>query len=544
MPHRVRSTRVAGLAMAATAVVLVGGTLTSCSSAGSASAESSVDRVLLVGKFHGHAGQYRTIQAAVDAAHSGDWILVAPGDYHEADDLHGALAHADRGGFGGVVITTSDIRLRGMNRSTVVVDGTKAGSPACSGNPADQQLGPKGKDGKAIGRNGIVVYKAGNVSVENLTVCNFLAGSGHSGNEIWWNGGADSGNVGLSGYSGSYLTATSTYYGGEKTAAQYGVFSSNASGTAVWNQIYANNFNDSGMYVGACLQVCGITIDHAWMEYNALGYSGTNSGGSLVVENSQFDNNQDGFDTNTQIGGDPPAPQNGACANGALGPITHTKSCWVFVHNDVHDNNNPNVPKAGSASAGPTGTGMTISGGKNDTVMDNTFSNNGAWGVLFVPYPDSDKPVLGQTCATTGGIEQAGLGCIYDPQGDALLDNTFVNNGSFGNPGNADYGQIVFNAGRTVNCYAGNIAPSGSAPPDLAQLQPTCNGTKMTTANTGGALLAQVLCDTGFAACPSGANYPQATGVVMHPLPADLPTMANPCTGIPSNPWCPKGRPT
>lgn len=540
MAHRVQWTRRAALAVAATALALTSGTLSSRSSA---SAASSGDRVLLVGTFHGHAGQYRTIQAAVDAAHSGDWILVAPGDYHEADDLHGAPAHVDQGGFGGVVITTSGVHLRGMNRSTVVVDGTKAGSPACSSNPADQQFGSVGKDGKAIGRNGIVVYKAGDVSVENLTTCNFLAGSGPSGNEIWWNGGADSGKVGLSGYSGSYLTATSTYYGDEKTAAQYGVFSSNASGPAVWNQIYASNFNDSGMYVGACLQACGITIDHAWMEYSALGYSGTNSGGSLVVENSQFDNNKDGFDTNTQIGADPPAPQNGACPKAAISPITHTKSCWVFMHNDVHDNNNPNVPKAGSASAGPTGTGMTISGGKNDTVMDNTFSNNGAWGVLFVPYPDSDKPVLRQTCANTGGVEQAGLGCIYDPQGNALLNNTFVNNGSFGNPGNVDFGQIVFNAGRTVNCFAGNTAPSGSAPPGLEQLQPTCNGTKMTAANTGGPLLAQVLCDTGFGGCPPGANYPQATGVVMHPLPADLPTIANPCRGIPSNPWCPKGKP-
>ena len=43
-------------------------------------------RVLLVGTFHGKAGQYKTIQAAVDAARSGDWILVAPGDYHETAD--------------------------------------------------------------------------------------------------------------------------------------------------------------------------------------------------------------------------------------------------------------------------------------------------------------------------------------------------------------------------------------------------------------------------------------------------------------------------
>ena len=62
------------------------------------------------------------------------------------------------------------------------------------------------------------------------------------------------------------------------------------------------------------------------------------------------------------------------------------------MHNDVHDNNNPNVPRAGSAAAGPTGTGMTLSGGRNDTVMDNRFSDNGAWGILFVPYPDDSSP--------------------------------------------------------------------------------------------------------------------------------------------------------
>ena len=53
------------------------------------------------------------------------------------------------------------------------------------------------------------------------------------------------------------------------------------------------------MYVGACKQLCNITISHAWMEYNALGYSGTNSGGAIVITHSMFDNNQDGFDTNT-----------------------------------------------------------------------------------------------------------------------------------------------------------------------------------------------------------------------------------------------------
>ena len=67
------------------------GVVAACSSAGhsangSASAAGARGRVLLVGTLHGHAGRYTTIQAAVDASHPGDWILVGPGDYHETAD--------------------------------------------------------------------------------------------------------------------------------------------------------------------------------------------------------------------------------------------------------------------------------------------------------------------------------------------------------------------------------------------------------------------------------------------------------------------------
>jgi hypothetical protein len=225
-----------------------------------------------------------------------------------------------------------------------------------------------------------------------------------------------------------------------------------------------------------------------------------------------------------------------------MSPITHTHSCWVFMHNKVHDNNNPNVPKAGNASEGPTGTGMTISGGRNDTVMDNEFSSNGAWGVLFVPFPDSGTPSLDQTCAGSGGHPLPGFGCVLDPEGNALIGNTFSHNGFFGNPSNGDYGQIVINAHLPQNCYSKNTAPNGSAPPNLEQTQPTC-GPLTTAANTGGSLLAQVLCDTGNGTCPAGTKYPQTTGVVMHPLPKTLGSMPNPCDGVPTNAWCPNGHP-
>ncbi len=197
------------------------------------------------------------------------------------------------------------------------------------------------------------------------------------------------------GYLGSYLNATSTFFKDENTAAQYGIFSSNWNG-GTWDQTYASNFNDSGYYIGACKQQCNQVVNRAHAEFNVLGYSGSNSGGNLVVKNSEFDNNQDGFDTNSQNGDNPP-PQNGACPGNKISPITHTHSCWVFMDNFVHDNNNPNVPAAGSAAAGPVGTGMSVSGGRNDTVMHNRFVHNGAWGVVVIAYPDSGPPCTGGT---------------------------------------------------------------------------------------------------------------------------------------------------
>jgi hypothetical protein len=295
------------------------------------------------------------------------------------------------------------------------------------------------------------------------------------------------------------------------------------------------------MYVGACQQICNVTITHAWMEYSALGYSGTNSGGSVVIEHSQFDNNKDGLDTDTQIDGDPPAPQNGDCPHGATSPVTHTRSCWVFVDNFVHDNNNPDVPQAGAASNGPTGSGMTVSGGINDTVMDNRFVHNGAWGVLFVPYPDENPPVLGQSCAGTGGFEFSGFGCVYDPKNDALLHNRFQDDGFFGNPSNGDFGQLALSAKEPQNCFRANVAPDGSTPSDLEAAQARC-GPRTTASSVNSTLLSQVLCDTGFGQCPPGANYPPFTGVVMHPLPR-LATMPDPCQGVPANRWCRGGRP-
>src|SRR5262245_31741323 len=88
---------------------------------------------------------YTSIQAAVTAAQQNDWVLIDAGTYNEA-----------------VYITTPNIHLRGMDRNQVVVDGQHG-----------------------VG-NGIEVWKADGVSIENLTVRDFDRPdrNGEDGNEI------------------------------------------------------------------------------------------------------------------------------------------------------------------------------------------------------------------------------------------------------------------------------------------------------------------------------------------------------------------------
>src|SRR5947209_6173760 len=112
-------------------------------------AASASARVLIVTQRHVSYPHYGTIQAAVNAAYLGDWILI------------------DRGVYVGTVrISTPRLHLRGIDRNAVIVDGR-------------HRVG-----------NGIVVTANG-VWVENLTVRNFdrrTREDSADGNEVWWEG--------------------------------------------------------------------------------------------------------------------------------------------------------------------------------------------------------------------------------------------------------------------------------------------------------------------------------------------------------------------
>jgi Periplasmic copper-binding protein (NosD) len=210
----------------------------------------------------------------------------------------------------------------------------------------------------------------------------------------------------------------------------------------------------------------------------------------------------------------------------------------------VHDNNNPNVPTTGSAEAAPTGGGVVISGGRNDTVSGNTIYNNGAWGVLLVPYPDTSTPPPVAHCE--GGIGTTFEGksaCYFDDWGSEITKNTLTNNGFFGNQGNVDLAEIssLENPG---NCWHANVDTSGTvtSEPKAIQSPPHSEcGIPDAGESLASPLGAQVACDTGFfGECPKTvvANYPKLEKVVMQPLPKQT-SMPEPCLGVPKNGWCP-----
>jgi hypothetical protein len=502
---------------------------------------SSGPKVLLVGSYHGVRGDYTDIQSAIDAAAPGDWVLVGPGDYHERADYR-QDGGADEAG-GAVLITTPGVHLRGMDRNTVVVDGTKAGAAKCSPARNDQDLGPRNPVDAQVGRNGVFVSKVDGVSVENLTTCNFLNGHG-GGNAIWFNGGDGSGTVGMGSFRGDYLTATSSYFEEGHPQPEYGIFVSNVGGIGVIDHSYASNMADSSYYIGACPD-CQTWLVNAHAQNSALGYSGTNSGGRLVIAKSEFDNNKTGISTNSQNNDDAPSPQEGACPAG----VTTTSaigSCTFFIGNYIHDNNNPNVPSSGSANLGPVGTGMVLAGGRHDTLALNRVEHNGAWGLLLVPFPDtSTNPPAVANCA--GGIDHPGdllgsLGvtCYFDDFANEVTGNAMANNGFFGNVTNGDLADL---SGQhdVGNCWHGNTNPAGitSSPENLQTTHGTCG-----VPNAGADLLSplslQVICDTeAFGPCATTPeqSYPRKTQVSLLPVPSQ-PTMPNPCAGAPRNRWC------
>ena len=399
-----------------------------------------------------------------------------------------------------------------MNRNTVIIDGQHKVA------------------------NGIEIFKASNVWVENLTVRNFDFGSGclveSCGNDIWWNGGAGSGKIGAHGWYGSYLTAYDTGLKGG-----YGIFTNNEV-EGSWENIYASGFNDSGMYLGAC-QECKARITGATMENNALGYSGSNSGGRLLIENSLFRRNSAGVVPNSENPGDAPPPQDGEC-NRPEQPTTPTPTisstkiprCTIIRNDLITENNNLTV--AGAGAAGELwGVGVILPGDAADLVEKDIIASNPINGVLGLEYPNPFPPV-----ADT----------IFFPlTGNRVSSNLFIHNGYdpaySGSPFTGDvmltggYGELFGGpeAHSTNNCVSGNVFTDATFP---AKIEGEWGCQNTTTPNPG-------FGGFGPGGLPATIEYilrnkgeSDARSPVGQPAPPPQPTMPDPCSGVPKNPLC------
>jgi hypothetical protein len=471
---------------------------------------------------------FRKVQTAVDAARPGDWVLIWPGVYHEK---------SARWPTAGVWIGTPGIHVRGMNRDKVIIDGSDGSARHPCPSSAKLQDTNHG-----VGRDGIVVWKASGVTIQNLTVCDYLAGNnGRHGNEIWWNGGDGSGKLGIGAYHGSFLTATSMYGPADihsPNLAQYGIFVSNARGPGLIDRSYSANMADAAYYVGACQRECNTALVRDVGTNSALGYSGTNAGGRLVIMDSLFTRNRTGLAPNSLNNDDAPPPQDGRC------PGSATKSCLIIEHNRIVGNNNANAPTFGLMPA--VGTGVEISGGAYDTVRDNVIANQGSWGVVTHDYPDLEKPPPGSHCQ--GGIENQpfpGI-CLFTAHGNLVYGNLFVHDGFFRNKTNSDLATVGLlpNSANPRNCFFGNHAANRrltSSPANIQSAAVDGRPCGKQGTSTDGALVVQLICATGATGlgipCPAGSHYPKQTRIALAPLPV-LPTMALPCAGVPANGFC------
>jgi hypothetical protein len=434
-------------------------------------------RVLDVTKRHVGFAHFTTIQGAVNAARAGDWIVIDRGIYAET-----------------VKITKSSLHLRGLDRNQVVVDGRHR-----------------------KGVNGIEIFKANNVWVENLTVRNFdrPTNNGKAGNQIWWNGGDASGKIGSRGWYGQYLTAYDTGLTGG-----YGLFASNTV-NGFLKHVYASGFADSGIYIGACPD-CNALVDDALVERNALGYSGTNSGGRVIVQNSTFRNNAFGVSPNSLNNDDQPPPQNGAC-NSARAPrplptfsSTTISRCSIFRRNRVENNNNLTTPESSGTDA-PWGVGFEWPGNYADLVENNTIRGNVNFGILAFenpnPFPLTSKTIY------------------FQVSGNKFANNTFTNNGT--RAGGADIGLEggLFGTKTSVNnCFTGNRFRT-SIPADI---EGTWGCQNTTTPNGDSDLIGTILKLLNEASPKTAANPTSLRRPRGQRAPGRQPTMPRPCAGAPT----------
>lgn len=346
---------------------------------------------------------------------------VAPGD----------LVLLDRGVYAGdVQVTTPGITLRGIDRNAVVFDGEHE-------------------------RGNAITVSADDVALENMRARDF------TGNGFYW--------TGVEGYAGRYLTT--------ERIGLYGIYAFD-SVDGVFEDSFASGSADAGFYIGQC-EPCEAVVRRVTAEFNALGYSGTNAGGDLFIEDSVWRDNAAGVVPNS-LDSQEFAPQSEGT---------------VIRDNLFERNGNPDTPSYGIAGA-IIGHGVALAGGRDNLVADNEFIDTTDYGVVIHPLPDDN---------------------LYLPGDNTVRGNTFRGSG---------VADLALAAGSdTGNCFEGNDF-TRSLPVAIEDLYPCEDGPSLADAPLIGDPVVLSTLAVAFAEATAGTDgRPSYTAM---PDAADEPAMPAP----------------
>ena len=351
------------------------------------------------------------VAEAIAASQPGDVILLAAGTYP-----------------GEIVVPEEKpgITIRGIDRNAVVFDG-------------------------ADSRANAIEVEADGVTLENMAAHSYLE------NGFYWDG--------VDGYAGRYLTVWNV--------GLYGIYAIESRG-GVMEHSYVSGAADAAFYVGECYP-CDAVLRNLTATLSAVGYSGTNAGGNLVLEDSLFENNATGILPNSYEVGLEPPPQREA----------------VFRRNVVRGSGSVPTPRQ-TPLGGFYGIGIGIAGGVDNQIEANQVSGSTRYGIA----------VFGTVDRTTTWL----------PSGNRVTGNTVSTSGT------ADL--ALAEGSGPGNCFEGNAA-SLVEPPDMAA---PCSAD-----GEGSAAVMDELVQPPPAL---SVDLPDAPAYSDMPAPAPQPTMPIPESGI------------
>jgi hypothetical protein len=270
------------------------------------------------GRFLSVPDAYPTIEAAIEASQPGDVILVGGGGYP-----------------GGIVVPEHKpgITIRGADRNAVVFYGEN--SPE---------------------RPNAIEVEADDVTLENMTAHDF------TGNGFYWEG--------VDGFAGRYLTVWNV--------GLYGIYAIESRDGLI-EQSFVSGAADAAFYIGEC-NPCDTVLRDNTAILSAVGFSGTNASGNLVLEYSTFDRNGVGILPNSFEVGLAPPPQRDA----------------VFRGNVVTASGTVPVPRE-TPLGGYHGIGIGLIGTVDDVVELNEVTGSSRYGIVVVSAAD-----LGTTWVPSG----------------------------------------------------------------------------------------------------------------------------------------------